>query len=312
MSNRTRRTIVMLIVGAMVVLPLVGLMALERVTAVGPSTDRPLAILLLGSDAGPPRDDDPSTGRADGFHLLFVSAERDRATFVSFPRDSWVPVTGLGDTKINACMTRGPENCVSTVENVFGIEVDAYFATSMWGFADAVNEFVGCDVGDPELTRDCTRGLSVDVDFTCTSSCGGFAIPERGVQQVSGFEALTLARNRKIRATGDFSRSQSQAEMLAIAHAEMQADGSIARMMDSLRILRRHSVTDLTLPQLTRLGLDAMRLGPDNVERILAPSRLGTVGAASVVFLNDPTYDIVAEAAATGRLPEEFRTPATR
>ena len=119
MSNRTRRTIVMLIVGAMVVLPLVGLMALERVTAVGPSTDRPLAILLLGSDAGPPRDDDPSTGRADGFHLLFVSAERDRATFVSFPRDSWVPVTGLGDTKINACMTRGPENCVSTVESVF-------------------------------------------------------------------------------------------------------------------------------------------------------------------------------------------------
>ena len=312
MSNRTRRTIVMLIVGAMVVLPLVGLMALERVTAVGPSTDRPLAILLLGSDAGPPRDDDPSTGRADGFHLLFVSAERDRATFVSFPRDSWVPVTGLGDTKINACMTRGPENCVSTVEKVFGIEVDAYFATSMWGFADAVNEFVGCDVGDPELTRDCTRGLSVDVDFTCTSSCGGFAIPERGVQQVSGFEALTLARNRKSRAAGDFSRYQSQAEMLAIAHAEMQADGSIARMMDSLLILRRHSVTDLTLPQLTRLWLDAMRLDPDNVERILAPSRIGTVGAASVVFLNDPTYDIVAEAAATGRLPEEFRTPATR
>lgn len=312
MSSRTRRTIVMLIVGAMVVLPLIGLMALERITAVGPSTDRPLAILLLGSDAGPPRGDDPFTGRADGLHLLFVSAERDRATFISFPRDSWVPVTGLGDTKINACMTRGPENCVSTVENVFGIEIDGYFATSMWGFADAVNEFVGCDLGDPELTRNCTRGLTVDVDFTCTSGCGGFAIPERGVQRVSGFEALTLARNRKSRAAGDFSRSQSQAELLATAHAEMQAEGSIARMMDALRILRRHSVTDVTLPQLTRLGLDAMRLDPDNVERILAPSRIGTVGAASVVFLNDPTYDIVAEAAATGRLPEEFRTPATR
>lgn len=311
MSNRTRRTIVMLIVGAMVVLPLVGLLAMERITAVGPSTDRPLAILLLGSDAGPPRDDDPFTGRADGFQLLFVSAERDRATFVSLPRDSWVPVTGLGDTKINACMTRGPENCVSTVENVFGIEIDGYFATSMWGFADAVNEFVGCDLGDPELTRDCTRGLTVDVDFTCTSGCGGFAIPERGVQQVSGFEALTIARNRKSRDDGDFTRSQSQAELLAIAHAEMQTDGSIARMMDALRILRRHSVTDFTLPQLTRLGLDAMRLDPDDVERILAPSRIGNVGAASVVFLNDPTYDIVAEAAATGRLPEEFRTPAT-
>jgi polyisoprenyl-teichoic acid--peptidoglycan teichoic acid transferase len=307
-SNRTRRAVVALIVGAMVVLPLVGLLAMERVTAVGPSTDRPLAILLLGSDGGPPRDDDPMKSRADGFQLLFVSAERDRATFVSLPRDSWVPVTGLGDNKINACLTRGPENCVTTVENAFGIEIDGYLATSMWGFADAVNEFVGCPVGDPELTRDCSRGLKVDVDFTCTANCGGFAIPRSGVQQVSGFEALTIARNRGQRAAGDFTRSESQAELLAIAHAEMQAEGSVARMMDALRILRRHSVTDLTLPQLARLGLDAMRLDPANVERILAPARLGTVGAASVVFLNDATYDIIAEAAETGRLPEEFRT----
>ncbi len=308
MSNRTRRTVVMLIVGAMVVLPLVGLLAMERVTAVGPSSDQPLTILLLGSDAGPPRDDDTLTGRADGFQLLFVSAERDRATFVSIPRDAWVPVTGMGDNKINACLTRGPENCVSTVEGAFGINVDAYFVTSMWGFANAVNEFVGCPLGDPELTRECTRGLTVDVDFSCTSNCSGFAIPQRGVQQVSGFEALTVARNRGQRAQGDFTRSQSQAELLAIAHAEMQAEGSIARMMEALRILRRHSATDLTLPQLTRLGLDAKRLDPANVERILAPSRIGSVGAASVVFLNDPAYDIIAEAAATGRLPEAFRT----
>ena len=308
MSNRTRRTVVMLIVGAMVVLPLVGLLAMERVTAVGPSSDQPLTILLLGSDAGPPRDDDTLTGRADGFQLLFVSAERDRATFVSIPRDAWVPVTGMGNNKINACLTRGPENCVSTVEGAFGINVDAYFVTSMWGFANAVNEFVGCPLGDPELTRECTRGLTVDVDFSCTSNCSGFAIPQRGVQQVSGFEALTVARNRGQRAQGDFTRSQSQAELLAIAHAEMQAEGSIARMMEALRILRRHSATDLTLPQLTRLGLDAKRLDPANVERILAPSRIGSVGAASVVFLNDPAYDIIAEAAATGRLPEAFRT----
>lgn len=307
MSNRTRRTVVMLVVGAMVVLPLVGLLAMERITAVGPSTDRPLAILLLGSDAGPPRDDDTVTGRADGFQLLFVSAERDHATFVSFPRDSWVPVTGMGDTKINACMTRGPENCVTTVEDVFAIDIDAYFVTSMWGFADAVNEFVGCDIGDPEVSRGCTRGLTYDVDFTCSSGCGGFAIEERGVQTISGYEALTVARNRKSRADGDFTRSESQAELLAAAHAELKADGSVARMMDALRILRRHSVTDLTLPQLTRLGLDALRLDPAAVETTLAPARIGAVGAASVVFLEDETYDLVTETARTGRLPEEFR-----
>ncbi len=302
MSARTRRIVVTLIVGSLVLLPLIALGA-QTLVSVGISSERPLAILLLGSDAGQPRDDDPLTGRADGFQILLVSADRQHASFVSVPRDSWVPVPGLGDTKINACLTRGADVCAETVENTFGIEIDGWFVTSMWGFADAVNEFVGCPIGDPELSRECTRGLTVDVDYTCTASCGGFVIPQRGVQDLSGFEALTHARFRKSRTGGDFGRAQGQAELLAAAHASLQTDGSLAKMMDSLRVLMRHSATDLTMPQVVRLGLDAMRLDPANVDRVLLPSRIGTVGAASVVFINDEAFDLVAEAAATGRLP---------
>jgi len=301
-TARTRRIVVTLIVGSLVLLPMLALAAQQLVT-VGPSSDRPLAILLLGSDAGPPRADDTLSGRADGFQLLFVSEDRQHATFVSVPRDSWVPVPGLGDTKINACLTRGALTCVETVESVFGIEIDAWFVTSMWGFADAVNEFVGCPIGDPELSRQCSRGITVDVDFTCTANCGGFVIPQRGEQALSGFEALTFTRYRQTRTGGDFGRSQGQAELLAAAHAQLQTDGSLAKMMDSLRVLLRHSVTDLTMPQLVRLGLDAMRLDPTNVETVLLPARLGTVGSASVVFVNDEAYSLVTETARTGQLP---------
>jgi polyisoprenyl-teichoic acid--peptidoglycan teichoic acid transferase len=297
MSMRTRRVVVSLIVGALVVLPLIGL-AMERMVAVGPSSDEPLAILLLGSDAGPPREDFPLTGRADGIQLLFVSADRTAATIVSIPRDSWVPVPGFGETKINACLTRGPETCVTTVEDAFDISIDAYFVTSMWGFADAVNEFSGC----PSGPGDCSRGITVDVDFTCTSQCGGLPIASKGVQQLNGYEALTYARYRKGREGGDFGRAQGQAELLALAHAEVQAEGSVARMMDALRILRRHTVTDLTMPQLARLGLDAMRLDPANVERRLAPSVTAQIGAASAVRLLPEAYPLISDAADDGRL----------
>jgi LCP family protein required for cell wall assembly len=294
---RTRRIVVSLIVGALVLLPLIGL-AMERIVAVGPSSDEPLTILLLGSDAGPPREDFALSGRADGFQLLFVAADRQHATIVSVPRDSWVPVPGFGETKINACLTRGPENCVETVENAFDITVDAYFVTSMWGFADAVNEFSGCASGPGE----CSRGITVDVDFTCTSQCGGLSIDRVGPQQLNGYQALTYSRVRKGREGGDFGRSQGQAELLALAHAEMQAEGSVARMMDALRILRRHSVTDLTTPQLVRLGLDAMRLDPANVERRLAPSVTAQIGAASAVRLLPDAYPLIADAADNGIL----------
>jgi LCP family protein required for cell wall assembly len=294
---RTRRIVVSLIVGALVLLPLVGL-AMERMVAVGPSSDQPLTILLLGSDAGPPREDFTLAGRADGIQLLFVSADRQNATIVSVPRDSWVAVPGFGETKINACLTRGPENCVTTVENAFDITIDAYFVTSMWGFADAVNEFSGCPSGPGE----CSRGITVDVDFTCTSQCGGLSIDRLGEQQLNGYQALTYARVRKGREGGDFGRSQGQAELLALAHAEMQSEGSVARMMDALRILRRHSVTDLTMPQLARLGLDAMRLDPANVERRLAPSVTAQIGAASAVRLLPDAYPLIADAADNGIL----------
>jgi LCP family protein required for cell wall assembly len=294
---RTRRIVVSLIVGALVLLPLIGL-AMERVVAVGPSSDEPLTILLLGSDAGPPREDFTLSGRADGIQLLFVSADRQNATIVSVPRDSWVPVPGFGETKINACLTRGPENCVETVENAFDITVDAYFVTSMWGFADAVNEFSGCPSGPGE----CSRGITVDVTLTCTSQCGGLPLDRVGEQQLNGYQALTYARVRKGREGGDFGRSEGQAELLALAHAEMQAEGSVARMMDALRILRRHSVTDLTMPQLARLGLDAMRLDPANVERILAPSVTAQIGAASAVRLLPDAYPLISDAADNGIL----------
>jgi LCP family protein required for cell wall assembly len=296
MSPRTRR-ITAALVGALLLLPALAF-ATERLTAVAPEGDGTLVVLLMGSDEGPPRDGRPDEGRADAIQLLFVSAERDAATFISIPRDSWVPVNGVGETKINACMTRGPQNCADTIEDVFGVEIAGWMLTSMWGMADAVNEFSGCPSG-PE---DCDRGLVVNVDFTCTSQCGGLAIPERGEQRLNGYEALTYARYRKGREGGDFGRAQGQAELLAIAHREVAEDGSVARMMDALRILRRHTITSFTMPQLVRLGLDALRVDPATVQRQLIPSTTATIGAASAVRLLDGAYPMVDDASDDGVL----------
>ncbi len=290
MTTRARRLTAALL-GALLLLPALAF-ATERLVAVEPEGDGTLAILLLGSDEGPPREGLLTEGRADAIQLLFVSAERDAATLLSIPRDSWVEVAGIGETKVNACMTRGPENCADTFEELFGIEIAGWLATSMWGMADAVNEFTGCPSG-PEA---CDRGLVVNVDFTCTSECGGLAIPQEGEQRLNGYQALTYARYRKGREGGDFGRAQGQAELLAIAHREVAEEGSVARMMDALRILRRHTVTSFTMPQMVRLGLDALRVDPAAVQRQLAPSTATTIGAASAVRLLDGAYPMVDDA----------------
>lgn len=244
-----------------------------------------LTLLLMGSDDGPPRGGDPLSARADSLQLLFVSGDRQHASFVSLPRDSWIPVAGRGTTRINACLNNGPENCVATLEAEFGVEVDGYLATSMNAMKRAVETF---------------GGLVVDVPVPLYN--GGMDIPETGRQRLTGSQALTYGRDRKNRASGDFGRARAQAEMLAIAHAEVVSQGGLTAALDAAAILRRHTDTDLSGPQLARLALEALQLPPDNVQRELAPAQVGRAGAASVVFLQPAAYELIDDAADDARI----------
>ena len=240
--------------------------------------------LLLGSDAGPPRAGDPRSGRADGVQLLFVSADRQHATFVSVPRDAYVSVPGRGQTRIGHCLVDGPETCVSTVEQEFGLDVDGYVLTGMRAFAQAVAAF---------------GGLTVDVPTPVFD--GGTSIPEAGEQHLSGSQALTYARDRSNRG-GDVARTQAQAELLAIGHAEVVSSGDIRAITDALTVLRRHSFTDLSGTQVTRYAFQAMRLPPGNVERTVATGSSAMIGGASMYRLDQQARDRIADAAEDGRL----------
>ncbi len=243
-----------------------------------------LTLLLLGSDGGPPRADHLAGARADGVQLLFVAPDRQHATFVSIPRDSWVAIPGRGNNRINACLNHGPERCVETAESVFGIEVDGYLLTSMRGFIRGVYEF-----GDIEV--DVSRSLVV-----------GYTSVAPGLQRLDGKEALVYARDRKSRPDGDYGRSRAQAELLALAHEQVLVEGDTAAILHTVSVVRRHTVTDIPPAQLVRYGFQALQLPPDNVQRELAPSRLGTAGAASVSHLDPAAYELITDAATDGRI----------
>lgn len=244
-----------------------------------------LTLLLMGGDQGPPRGGDVRSARADAFQLLFVAPDRRSATFVSIPRDAYVPVPGRGRTRIGHCLVSGPGNCVATVEQEFGIDVDGYLLTSMHGFAEGVAAF---------------GGLTVDVSSPLYD--GGTSIPETGRQRLSGSQALTYARDRKNRSGGDVQRTQAQAELLALAHGKVYEQGDLGAIVDALTVLRRHTFTDLSVAELTRYAFQARRLSPENVERTVATGSGALIGGASMYRLDQQAYDRIADAAEDGRL----------
>lgn len=244
-----------------------------------------LTFLLLGGDQGPPRGGDVRNARADGVQLLFVSADRQHATFVSVPRDTYLPVPGRGRTRIGHCLVSGPDNCVATVEQEFGLDVDGYLLTSMHGFAHAVQRF---------------GGLTVDVPAPVFD--GGTSISQAGEQHLTGSQALTYARDRKNRSGGDVARTQAQAELLTVAHREVVSGGDLRSITDALTVLRRHSFTDLSARELARYAFQAMRLPPDNVEGTVATGSHALIGGASMYRLDQQGRDRIADAAEDGRL----------
>lgn len=250
-----------------------------------PVEDDVIVVLLIGSDGGPPRPDSPLGARADGFHLAVVSKDRQHAAILNFPRDSYVPVTNMGTTRINACLNGGPERCVSTIENLYGTTVDAWMVTSMLAMADAFRDFGG-----------------VRVEVEKPLSDGGPPITEAGVQNLRR-NALTFARSRKERDRGDFRRSEAQGELLIAAHRKLvEKRGTIPGTMDALEILRSHTVTDATPAQLLKYAFTALEIPPENVVNVNVPGSAGMAGSASVVRLAGNAEAIVQDVLEDGQL----------
>lgn len=248
--------------------------------------DGVINLLLLGADEGPViRGGNPLTARADAIHLLSVSADGQHATFVNFPRDSYVPVPGQGRTKINACLVGGPANCVATIEQNFGIDVDNYLLTTFNGLKVATDRF---------------GNVTVDVPRTLTD--GGQDIGP-GTQRINGAQALAFTRDRKHRPNGDFDRAHAQSTFLMAARQTMINDGyDVARIAEVVGILQQTTITDVGPGQLLRLGYLGMTVPQENIENITVPGSIGTAGAASIVRLPDSAYAIVRDAADDGQV----------
>jgi LCP family protein required for cell wall assembly len=147
--------------------------------------------LLIGSDTRAFVDNaadaqhfgsaDTQTGqRSDTIMVAHVEPD-GRALLVSFPRDLWVEIPGIGHAKINAAFNAGPQRLIETIENDFDVPVSHYLEIDFAGFRDLVDELGSIPIYFPAPARDAKSGLSV---------------PNAGCRQLNGDQALAYVRSR--------------------------------------------------------------------------------------------------------------------
>lgn len=238
----------------------------------------PVFVLLIGSDARP--DEDLTAQRADSIHIFAINPEKQKATVVGFPRDSFVSIPGFGSNKINAAMVSGgPELLVQTVEQLTGLTMDYWALTSFGGFQAMINQ-----VG----------GLQMNVPFDLFDTFSGAAL-EAGSQTLSGSDALAFARARHALPSGDFGRSENQGRLMVAALAQFRREFARdpARMLTWIGAGLRNAQTDVPLDDLITLTFTASTLNPKRVVNIVMPGSVGMNGTVSVVNLDQTVLQAV-------------------
>lgn len=256
--------------------------------------DEAVNFLVLGSDsrisAGDPSQWEAGAQRTDAIMLVHLAGDGRSAQVVSIPRDSWVPIPGHGEAKINAAFSYGgPALMIETVEQLTGVRIHHFAVTDFDSFVRMTDALGGVEITVPEDVSD-----GGEVSFTA------------GTHLMDGQEALAYARQRHGLAGGDFDRVQRQQNWMRAIMAKVNDNRSDVGMMTGfLRTVSQSVATDdgLNLSTMTDLFMGARGLGADDVTFLTAPySGTGrSDDGQSIVVLDRARFDPLMAAIAEDR-----------
>jgi LCP family protein required for cell wall assembly len=250
----------------------------------GTDSPPPVNILVLGSDsrisAGDPAQWEAGAQRTDAIMLVHLAGDRQSAQVVSVPRDSWVPIPGHGEAKINAAYSfGGPPLLIETFEDLTGVRIDHFVVTDFESFTAMTDALGGVTIHVPEGVSDGPDGLF-----------------PAGDHFMSGEQALEYTRQRYGLPGGDFDRVQRQQSwMRAIMGQVGDSLTDPGGMKRFLEVVSGSVAADdgLTTDRMLDLLLGARDLRADDVAFLTAPYA-GTGRSAdgqSIVLLDRDRLD---------------------
>jgi len=149
-------------------------------------------------------------GTDDSDSLMLLHMGSGRPVLISIPRDSYVPIPGHGDNKINAALAYGgPQLLVQTVESVTGLKINHYMGIGFGGLVSVVNTIGGVRICLSSGINDSYSGADLSA----------------GCHNLNGTQALAFVRDRHSFADSDLQRIQDQRAFLKALLAKATSPG---------------------------------------------------------------------------------------
>ena len=253
----------------------------------GPCVNDVCNYLILGSDSRtglPPGYAGSNaaiggTFRSDVIMLVHVDPKLQKAIVLSFPRDLWVNIPGVGYDKINSAFSGGlngggPELVAKTVEQLSGLKVNHVLYVDLAGFRSIVDTLGGVDLCIPTAMTDPMTGLDV----------------RAGCQRLDGYQALAYVRTRHQPCDfiPDFSRIGRQQQFLRAVLNRLLTPSEIIKAPGLIGPIARRLVTDkgFKLADIIYLVKQLQGISTGAVEFRAVPGTPAMQGSLSVVTMD--------------------------
>ncbi|HEX6231008.1 MAG TPA: LCP family protein [Actinomycetota bacterium] len=223
-----------------------GSTATPAADVLGRCAERACNYLLLGSDsregltpeeqvAFGTDEDIGGENRSDTIILVHTEPDRREAVFLSFPRDLWVDIPGVGMGKINAAFEGGiqgggPARVARTVKSLTGMQIHHVLYVDLAGFQGLVDALGGVDMCVPYPMQDELTGLDIPA----------------GCQRFDGSTALAYVRTRHqpCDTVPDFARISRQQQFLRAVVSKLLRPGELLRLPSLVPRLLDNLVVD--------------------------------------------------------------------
>ncbi|HWC38549.1 MAG TPA: LCP family protein [Acidimicrobiales bacterium] len=186
------------------------------------AADKPMNILLVGNNSREVLNgkltnafgsaQEVGGARSDVTMILHLDPTHRRASLLSIPRDTFMPIPGTDQaTRVDAALNSGPQRLIETIQDDLGIPINHFVELNFDSFQDVVAALGGVNMYFPAEVKDAESALNVT---------------QTGCLQLNGFQALSVVRARHLSymhngtwqydPNGDLSRIQRDHEFLRV------------------------------------------------------------------------------------------------
>ena len=176
--------------------------------------------------------------RSDVNILAIVNTKTKNVLLLSTPRDYYVSfnATGGARDKLTHAGIYGVDASIDALEQLYGIQVDYYLRLNFSGFIDIIDALGGIEVYS-------------DYDFTVTP----IRTYQKGINQLSGLEALAFARERYSFPEGDFQRAKNQMEVIRAVIQKCASSSMLVNYASVMEAVSGSFETSMTKEQIASL-----------------------------------------------------------